>query len=632
MKRPSRYLSRYMTEEDRRTLRFFLQVCYQRKKFVLLALFGSLLAALFEGTTLAIFALALQVLTTSSETVSVASELGRVGRMLEPLLTAVGRQGVFLILIGLAVASQLLRSGAEFMGEAATAYLRADVEGDVRRRVFRQIMAFSYPQASSYKAGDLASYNEQVNYLGLAIDRLNTILSQTMLIAAYIFVLLWLSWQMTVAAVLVLLLLSLAMRRITQRIRSVSRKFRQYSVKLNERTVEFVYGFRLVRTFAREQYAIDKIDASIDKGIKAKRWGLLWQATLSPLIDSASVLGIAVFLIGGYYFLSDSQAALARLATYLFTMYRLLPRVSIINKNWGQFNGNWPFVERLAEFLRRDDKQYQTRGSVPFTGLKTGIEFNQVSLHYYEDERWAVQNLCLTVPRGGMVALVGESGAGKTTITSLLLRLYDPTTGSILVDGTPLADLDLDQWLEKVGVVGQDTFVFNASIRDNIAFGRLQATEEEIITAAKAAHAHEFILDMALGYDTVIGDQGHRLSGGQRQRLAIARAILRQPDILILDEATSDLDSRSERLIQEAIEALRSQRTVIAIAHRLSTITMADEILVLQKGQVVEQGNHMQLLAKQGQYATMWQIQAGAQKENGRLLETDNPVSEATSK
>lgn len=629
MRRPSRYLARHMNEEDRRTLRFFLHVCYRHKKFVLLALLGALLAALFEGTTLAIFALALQVLTTGSESALVAT--GQMGRMLAPLMTAVGSQGVFLILIGLAVASQLLRSGAEFMGEAATAYLRADVEGDVRRRVFRQIMAFSYPQASSYKAGDLASYNEQVNYLGLAIDRLNAILSQAMLMAAYVLVLLWLSWQMTVAAVLVLLLLSLAMRRITQRIRSVSRKFRQHSVQLNERTVEFVYGFRLVRTFARERFAIDKIDASIDKGTKAKRRGLLWQATLSPLIDTASVLGIAVFLIGGYYFMSDSQAALARLATYLFTMYRLLPRVSILNKNWGQFNGNWPFIERLAEFLRRDDKQYQTRGSVPFASLKTGIEFHQVSLRYYENEQWAVQNLSLTVPRGGMVALVGESGAGKTTITSLLLRLYDPTTGVIWVDGTPLTELDLDQWLEKVGVVGQDTFVFNASIRDNIAFGRLQATQEEIIAAAKAAHAHEFILDMANGYDTVIGDQGHRLSGGQRQRLAIARAILRQPDILILDEATSDLDSRSEKLIQEAIETLRSQRTVIAIAHRLSTIAMADQILVLHKGEVVEQGSHEELLAKKALYAHMWQLQAGAQKEDGKLFETENLVGQVVS-
>jgi ABC-type multidrug transport system fused ATPase/permease subunit len=611
--RPLHLLARSLSAEDRRTLAFFLKICFQHKKLVLLALVGALLAAVFEGVTLGIFALALHVLTVGSQ--AAVAGLGQSGELMQPLFTAVGRQGVFFILIALAVASQLLRSSAEFMGEAATAYLRADVEGDVRRRVFRQIMAFSYPQVSTYKAGDLASYNEQVNYIGLAIDRLNAILSQGMLMAAYVFVLLWLSWQMTVAAVIALLLLSLVMRRITGRIRAVSRKFRQYSVKLNERTVEFVYGFRLVRTFAREQYAIERVDTAIEKGVKAKRRGLLWQASLSPLIDSTSVLGIAIFLIVGYYFMADSQAALARLATYLFTMYRLLPRVSILNKNWGQINGNWPFIERLADFLRTDDKQYQSRGHLPFGSLQTAIAFHHVSLRYHEEERQAVQNLSLVIPKGSMVALVGESGAGKTTITNLLLRLYEPTAGLILVDETPLSEIDLDQWLEKVGVVGQDAFVLNASIRDNIAFGRLQATAEEIVTAAKAAHAHEFITDLAEGYDTVIGDQGHRLSGGQRQRLAIARAILRQPDILILDEATSDLDSRSEKLIQQAIETLRSQRTVIAIAHRLSTIVMADQILVMHKGEVVEQGQHESLLAKQGLYARMWQLQVGAGNE-----------------
>lgn len=609
--RHSRHMLLIIGKEDRYSARFFLKMCYAHWRFVLLSFLGGTLAAFFEGITLGIFALALQVLTTNFDSAVLATEIRWWSDEFSSLFTVLGQEGIFLLLVGLAVGSQLLRSGVEFIGNAATAYLRTDVEGDVRRRIFRQIMAFSYPQARAYKTGDLASYNEQVNYLGLAIEKLNIILKQILLMIAYLLILLWLSWEMTLVAIFTLILLSIGMRRIVQRIRFVSSKFRQHSVWLNERTVEFVYGFRLVRIFAREQHAISKVDEAIDEGTKAKKSSLLWQATLSPLIDSFSVVGIALFLLGGYLFLADSQAALARLATYLFTMYRMLPRVSIVNKNWGLFNGYWPFVERIANFLRIGDKEFRVPGRIPFSTLKTEINFQEVALRYHADERWAIKNASFVIPRGTMIAFVGESGAGKTSIVNLILRLYEPVRGMISVDGIPLSSLNLNQWLERIGVVTQETFVFNTSIQENIAFGKLEASEEEIIAAAKAAHAHEFIIGLSEGYNTIIGDKGYRLSGGQRQRLAIARAILRNPELLILDEATSDLDSHSEKVIQEALENLRKHRTVIAIAHRLSTIAMADKIIVLQKGQIVEMGTHDELLSIQGEYAQMWQLQSG---------------------
>lgn len=216
-----------------------------------------------------------------------------------------------------------------------------------------------------------------------------------------------------------------------------------------------------------------------------------------------------------------------------------------------------------------------------------------------------------------MLALVGESGSGKSSIADLLLRLYSPTDGQILVDGVDLQQLEWSSWRDRIGVVGQETFLFNASIRDNIAFGNLNATDSEIEEASRLAHAHEFILELPRRYETVLGDEGHGLSGGQRQRLAIARAILRDPEILILDEATSDLDSHSERLIEESLQRLSGHRTVLAIAHRISTVARADRILVLSRGRVVESGSHEELLRAGGGYAALWSLQSGSAEVAG---------------
>jgi ABC-type multidrug transport system fused ATPase/permease subunit len=229
-----------------------------------------------------------------------------------------------------------------------------------------------------------------------------------------------------------------------------------------------------------------------------------------------------------------------------------------------------------------------------------------------------------------MVALVGESGGGKSTIADLILRLFEPDTGAILVNDIPLREYLLADWRGKIGVVSQDAFLFHSSIRDNIAFGRLDATDLEIERAAKSAHAHDFIQKLEKQYDTIIGDRGHRLSGGQRQRIAIARAIVRRPEILVLDEATSDLDSNSERIIQRALDELRSNRTIIAIAHRLSTVAMADEILVMEQGRIVERGTHTKLLNSKGRYAHMWQLQTAPEHSESAEISTLGDVASVT--
>lgn len=558
---------------------------------------------------MAVLGLALQVMAEGGRILT-SEKLQALNTLLATFQNRFGQDGLFFFLVASAVTCQLLRSGLKFAGDIAAAHLQASVEGDVRCQIFRQYMAISYDTAQDRKVGDLASHMEQVNYLGMAIQRVNITLSQILLLGAYSGVLLWLSWRATVVAATAMVLASLGLRRLVLRIRKYAGRFKRAIVTLGEQTIEFLSGLRLVHIFGRERFAIQQIDQTVAETVTNRRLGLVWQATLAPLIESFSILGVGAALIAGYLFFgTENPSELARLATFLIVLYRLAPRFSVINKNWGMINNYFPFVERISEFLRSDNKNYTVHRGEAFTGLKSEIEFRGVGKRYGDRGPWVLSDLSFRLRRGEMLAIVGESGAGKTTIISLLLRLHDPTVGSLLVDGVELERLDLSDWRLRLGVVSQDVFLLNTSVRDNIAFGKIDASDSEIKSAARAAHADEFISKLAQGYATPVGDQGLRLSGGQRQRLAIARAILRNPELLILDEATSDLDGRSERLIQDSISRLRANRTIIAVAHRLSTISMADRIIVLDKGQIREEGNHDELLAQGGLYTQFWQAQ-----------------------
>jgi ATP-binding cassette, subfamily B, bacterial MsbA len=266
-------------------------------------------------------------------------------------------------------------------------------------------------------------------------------------------------------------------------------------------------------------------------------------------------------------------------------------------------------VEDVNQLLDRSDKPYLTSGQIPFEGLQHAIAFECVNFCYSPQDKPAVQDISICIPKGKTTAFVGPSGAGKSTLISLLCRFFDPIDGDIYVDGCSLRQFDLDSWRSRIAIVSQDIYMFSTTIRENIAYGRLDATENEIIAAARLANAHEFITRLPYGYETRVGDRGMRISGGQRQRIALARAIVRNPEILILDEATNALDSIAENLIQEAIYQLSENRTVIVIAHRLSTIEQADQIIVLEDGRVIEQGNLQHLLKLNGLFTRLYHLQ-----------------------
>jgi ATP-binding cassette subfamily B protein/subfamily B ATP-binding cassette protein MsbA len=327
-------------------------------------------------------------------------------------------------------------------------------------------------------------------------------------------------------------------------------------------------------------------------------------ASFLPVLAIVLIAALSLVLFGG-----RSTGVLPSLVTFVLALQRLNMRLASIATTVNELADNSGRLERLNQILSPDGKQFRRLGGTPFTVLEDEIRFEGVGLRYAPELPLALSEVSFCLPKGRMLALVGPSGAGKSSIADLLTGLYAPTAGQILVDGVPLDRLELASWQQRLGVVSQDTFLFNATIAENIAFGTPGATQEQIAAACAAAQAAGFIEDLPQGYATLVGERGYRLSGGQRQRLSLARAILRAPELLILDEATSALDSQSERLVQEAIERFERNHTVLVIAHRLSTIVRADQILVLEAGRVVQRGCHDSLLAENGMYLQLSQQQ-----------------------
>ena len=559
-----------------------------------LAVLAAVAAALFEGTTLAILTLALALLAGD------APSGWRVSAMLAPLQAQVGITGVFIVLVLLAVVCQILRSGFTFAGNALAGHVRMTLEGELRSRLFHQFMQMSFAQTARYKAGDLLSYIEQVLYTGGVVDVLNRLVADVVLVVVYVCVLAWISWPMTLLALVMLALFAWPVRSAVRRVRGLSRTVLQANVKLQEDIADYLAGLRLIHTFAQEGAAERRVDEIVAESVRVRLRSYLWFLSITPTFELLAVLGLAAVLVSTY--LVGGLGTLPQLLVFVFVLYRLMPRVTSINSSLGGLNISWPFVVRVAEMLRTDDKVYLAAGDRPFTGLQDGIELRAVTFHYAEADAPAISDLSFTVPAGRMTALVGVSGAGKSTLVNLLLRLYDPTSGTILADGVELRAYDIATWRRGLGVVEQDPFLFHDTIGANIAFGKPDATADEVEAAARLANAYDFIVRLPDGFATVVGDRGFRLSGGQRQRVAIARALIGQPDVLILDEATSNLDSESEQAIQAALYELRRDRTVIVIAHRLSTVRQADQILVIDDGRLVEQGSHADLLATGGRY------------------------------
>jgi ATP-binding cassette subfamily B protein/subfamily B ATP-binding cassette protein MsbA len=591
----------------RKVARLMLKRRLQSVLFVVTAA----LAALFEGGTVGLLGLAVSVLVGKTDSV-MGIATGRFGSLFDGFLTSISVGGFFLFLVGLAIVAQLFKSMLLFSSQVLGIYLAFGMKREIQRETVAHLMSMSYAQVSKYSPGEMAHIVDQSDVVMEGVYATANVARATMMLGAYAVVMIVMSLKMALVTVICGGLLWLSLNRVVKALRQLAHKSLDARLQLWRWTVEFLNAPRLLRLFNATDYAQDAINRVRDEEINPERKGEAIQAAVKPAIEAITVVGAGMFLIIGFLLAGDgAKSAIPNLFVYVLVIYRLRPHITAFNDFRIKLAWLSRQLELLGGFLRKQNKEFVRIGGDSFNGLRNSIEVRDVSFRYPETDTNVLNNVSFSVPVGSTVALVGSSGAGKSTTVDLLLGLYEPTQGEILVDGNKLSAINLIDWRKHIGVVDQDVFLLNTSVAENIRFARTNASIEEIQAASELAHAHEFVVELKDGYDTVIGERGYKLSGGQQQRIALARALVRNPSILILDEATSALDTISERLIQQALEAMRNVRTVIIIAHRLSTVSKADRIIVLDNGCVVEQGSREKLLTDAGQFAKLWHLQVG---------------------
>ncbi len=379
---------------------------------------------------------------------------------------------------------------------------------------------------------------------------------------------------------------------------------------INSQLANNLTGITTIKSFTAEEYELNRIDALSEAYRVSNKRAIALSAAFVPLIRMIILLGFTGILLFGGMNVVEGKLAVGTYSVLVFLTQRLLWPLTQLGATLDQYQRAMASTTRVMNLLDTPLEMHPGDIPLPVNKVQGHVEFQDVSFAY-NGRSSIIQNLSLDIPAGKTIAIVGSTGSGKSTLIKLLLRLYEVHSGSITLDGIEIHKLQLQDLRRAIGLVSQDVFLFHGTVRENIAYGRFDATITEVIAAAEIAEAHEFISRLPQGYDTLVGERGQKLSGGQQQRIAIARAILKNPPILILDEATSAVDNETEAAIQRSLEKITKNRTTIAIAHRLSTIRNADSIYVMEQGQLIEQGTHAQLLEKQGIYSSLWRVQSG---------------------
>jgi len=504
----------------------------------------------------------------------------------------------------------LVRAVFSFINRYSIAFVGERVVADLRRQLYDHLISFSLRFYADHRTGEIVSRvtNDVTTLQAAVTENVIALLQQTLTLIGGVVFLFWLDWRLTSIILLGIPIVTLTMVYLGRKIRTAARNVQDRLAEATGVVDESFGGIRIVKSFAREEYESNRFGAKVEETFAAAMERAKISAVLAPLIGFLAFMSITVTIWFGGYEVIQGRLTPGGLVSYIIYTMLVAGPIAAFSGLYSQFQSALGATQRIFELLDTAPDIEDAPHAVPLPTIIGRVVFEDVSFEY-DSSVPVLHNLSLTVEPGQVVALVGPSGAGKTTLVNLIPRFYDVTSGKITIDGTDLRDVTLNSLRGQIGIVPQESILFSDTVMQNIRYGRLDATDAEVEAAARAANAHEFITAMPNGYQTLVGERGVKLSGGQRQRISIARAILKDPRILILDEATSSLDSESEHLVQEALERLMRSRTTFVIAHRLSTITNADWVVVLDGGRIVEQGTHTDLLARQGLYYKLHAMQ-----------------------
>ena len=524
-----------------------------------------------------------------------------------------GQSRVLLALCLIFIAIVAIKVACYFGAAAVMVPIRTGVVRDLRMEIYRKILSLPLGFFSQERKGDIiARISGDVQEVETSItSTIEMLIKNPILIVIYLFVLFRMSWQLTLFVIVFAPLMILVISATGRRLKADSAEAQKYWSDTMSQVEETLGGLRIVKAFRAERRMESRFGQVTESMRRKNNQVAVRQASAHPVSEFLGSAMIAIVLwFGGTLILGDHAVIDApSFMAYMAILYSIIQPIKDLSKAAYGIPKGLASMERIDVILQAENPIREAAEPKQLDGFRESIRFNGVRFRY-DDGREVLHGIDLEIPKGKTVAIVGASGAGKSTLVDLIPRFYDPAEGSITIDGVDIREVRVHDLRALMGNVNQDPILFNDSLFNNIAFGKQDATQEEVEAAARIAGAHEFILEKEEGYRTGIGDRGVKLSGGQRQRISIARAILKNPPILILDEATASLDTESERSVQEALEKLMQNRTTIAIAHRLSTIRNADEIIVLDEGRIVERGRHEELLAQGGYYRKLYDMQA----------------------